>query len=238
MTDKIYKVEVGEKNLPFISEENVNPNVEETTITNNAWYVKKGTSAGNITSITPTNANPSVVTIVWTEDEAEEGPKYGSFIKFSDIEGISKAGAKHPLNGKIIKSTQAGSSGMTYTADENISNAGSSYSAHTANTGRWNDESYYMYFLKDPGDTVKVYYYAKPRPKTSNESEIDLPDELITAVTHMVIGRALSLDGQLQLGSGHKGMAMQMVEDWMKSRTRREQMPDIIPQPLTDFIYK
>ena len=29
MTDKIYKVEVGEKNLPFISEENVNPNVEE-----------------------------------------------------------------------------------------------------------------------------------------------------------------------------------------------------------------
>ena len=237
MTTKVYKVEDGKKNLPYISEEMTNPNVDETTITHNAWYVKKGEAEGPITSISASDAGESVVSFVWTENGHEIGPKYGSFISFSDIKGLDKAATKHPLNGKIVASTTASTIGMIYHADTNLSATGG-YSAHTANTGRWKDESYYIKFLKDPGTDVVIYYYAKPRAKESVDSEIDLPEELITAVAHMVIGRALSLDGQLQLGSGHKGIALQLVQEYIQSRSRREQMPDIVPAPLTDFIYK
>ena len=237
MTSKVYKVQDGTKNLPFISEETTNPNTDETTITNNAWYVKKSNSSGSITSITPTDVAESVVTIVWTEDDEESGPMNGSYIKFSDVVGIDRANYIHPINGKTIQMTTAGSNGASYTADTNLAVAGG-YSAHTGDSGRWQDESYYIHFLKAPGTDVTVYYYAKPRAKESNDSEIDLPHELVTAVAHMVIGRALSLDGQLQIGSGHKGIAMQLIGDYIQLRSRREQMPDIIPQPLTDFIYK
>ena len=234
---KVYKVEDGEKNLPFISEENVNPNTLETTITNNAWYVKQGDGEGDITSITPTDATDSVNTFVWTLTNGS-APIDSTRVKFSEIAGLAKAGEKQYFNGKDFQMATASATGGTYTSTGvNLSGTGG-YSAHTASTGVWEDKSYYMHFLKNPGSDVKIYYYANPRAMTSIDSEVDLPDELISAVSHYVLGRALATDGQLQMASGHKGLAMQIIGDWVQARSRREQYPDIIPQPLTDFIYK
>jgi len=45
------------------------------------------------------------------------------------------------------------------------------------------------------------------------------------------------LDGQLQVGSGHYGIAEKIEKEFIETRNSREGKPDIIPQPLQDFIY-
>lgn len=231
MTTKVYKVESGDTNLPFISEETTNPNTDTTTITNNAWYVKQEKKQGTMDTLAASDADPSVMTFNASSDHGLEA---GSMISLSEIGGFTSSGVKHPLNALNWRITDVSTDVITFNAKTNIN----AYAAYTAASGIWEDVSIRLHFLKAPEGTVTVYYYAKPRAMTDITSEVDLPSELISAVAHMVIARMMSIDGQMQMGSGHRGLAKQIIEEWIQARSRREQYPDIVPGPMIDFINK
>jgi len=234
ITSKIYKVESGSYNLPFISEETTNPNTDTNTITNNAWYVKQDrVLTGEITNLSITDVDPSLCEF----EHPGHGLAVGNRIFISEMADIVKPGVKHPLNGQIWRVVGGDDELVEIYAKTNI-HANEGYSVPLGASGIWEDRTYKIHFLKSPEGTIKVYYYAKPTPMDSLASEVDLPSELISAVVHLVIARLMSIDGQMQMGSGHRGIARQIIEDWIQSRTRREQFPDILPPPLIDFMNK
>ena len=235
VTNKVYKVEVGDKNLPFINEEITNPNVTDADVYQNAYYLKQGTAQHNVTGVSITNVSQSVCTFTITGNTGDS-TQSGSIVRLDKVPGAKKDGFKHPFNGREFETTTYDSGSLIFTADGNYSTT-AGYSAF--GTGAIaTDVGYYINFLKIPEGNVKIYYYARPRRFSSIEDFIDLPSELVSAVSHMVIARILSTDNQMQLGSGHRGIATKIIEDWIQSRSRREQYPDIIPQPLTEFINK
>jgi len=195
ITSKVYKVEAGDRNLPYISEETTNPNTDTTTITNNAWYVKQEITQGTISSLVPTDVALSVVTFTAS---ADHGLEVGSRISISEIGGITKSGVKHPLNGQEWAVTVVSTNSITFVAKDNIHTNGG-YDGYTAASGIFEDVTYRLHFLKAPEGTVKVYYYAKPRTMDSLGSEVDLPSELISAVVHLVIARLMSIDVNAKL---------------------------------------
>jgi hypothetical protein len=234
MTSKIYKVEAGDKNLPFISEETTNPNTATTTITNNAWYVKQDRQlTGELTNLSVTDVDPSLCEF----ENPAHGLEIGNRILISEMTDIVKPGVKHPINGQIWRVVGGDDELVEFYAKTNV-HANEGYSGPLAASGIWEDRTYKIHFLKAPEGTVKVYYYAKPTPMDSLASEVDLPSELISAVVHLIIARLLSTDGQMQMGSGHRGIAKQIIEEWIQARSRREQYPDIVPPPMTNFIDK
>ena len=68
------------------------------------------------------------------------------------------------------------------------------------------------------------------------DSYIDLPDQLIPSVLHYTLGHFLAIDGQLQIASGHRGLARQIEQEYVETISTREAKPDIIPPPLQDFL--
>ena len=95
-----------------------------------------------------------------------------------------------------------------------------------------------IYFTKntDAGKTLKVHYYGKPATKGGVASDIDLPAQLIPACIHFALAHFLALDGQMQLASGHRGLARNIEKEYIETDNAREAKPDIIPLPLQDFI--
>lgn len=93
-------------------------------------------------------------------------------------------------------------------------------------------------FTKDTesGKTLTVSYYASPAAYADLDSFIDLPDQLIPSVIHYTLGHFLALDGQMQMASGHRGLARQIEEEYTATINTREAKPDIIPLPLQDFL--
>ena len=75
-------------------------------------------------------------------------------------------------------------------------------------------------------------------PKTDNTSRVDLPAQLLPAAIHRAAAQIINLDGNLQLGSGHRGLAKALEAEYMGTDRAREAMPDLVPQPLQDFVSK
>ena len=198
--------------------------------------MKQGDRTGPIASGSGTNVDPSVFTMVASTESGADSIS-GALVTFDGIGGVSKTGLKHPLNGVTYKTTTFDDTSIIFTADTDISTV-AGYSAQTASKGVFKDVGYYINFLKVPEGAIKVYYYAKPKRFISLERSVDLPEELISAVAHLVTARILSTDNQLQLGSGHRGLAKQITDDWVQLRSRREQFPDIVPAPMTEFVNK
>ena len=116
---------------------------------------------------------------------------------------------------------------------------GASYQVAYSSGGTWALTGIKVYLTKTPdvGDSLKVYYYANPLPKNGISDSVDLKDQLIPACIHYTLAHFLMLDGQLQVGSGHYGIAEKIEKEFIQTRNSREGKPDIIPQPLQDFIY-
>ena len=235
-TRKVYKVEENDKNLPFISEETMNTNSDTDDISHNAWFVKEDYNEGTISAIARSVSGDTTFAVTYaTVDSAS--PTVGAYVKFSEIVGCGAASGTsvenepHPLNGKLIQiATDDGTDmGFTLTGDLDAN-----YVAY-ASGGIWQEESLSIQFLKKPTYGVKIYYYAKPRVRTSLISEVDLPDIIVPGVVHMVLGNLLAQDGQMRLAAAHRGMGRSIFEDYMKSRTSREQFPDVLPFPMPDF---
>ena len=88
----------------------------------------------------------------------------------------------------------------------------------------------------EAGKSLVVSYYASPTAYSDNDSHIDLPEQLIPSVLHYTLGHFLALDGQLQMASGHRGLARDMELEYTATINTREAKPDIIPLPLQDFL--
>jgi len=228
---RIYKVALigsnDSKAVPYVSEKRYAEGTDEATIQNIGYFVsEEDSSSGTITGAT--SANPIVVT------SSSHGLETGDKVKIAGVVGLlSATGAKSEVNDVVHEITVA--SANTFS----IPVKGAAYATAYGSGGTWTLKGVKLTLTKTPdsGSTLKVYYYANPLPKNAITDGVDLPDQLIPACVHYSLAHFLLLDGQMQMGSGHYGLAEKIEKEFIETRNAREAKPDIIPPPLQDFIF-
>ena len=222
---QIYKVELDQTDVPFVDESAIISNVDDDDVSRIGYYTKTDTSTGSITAIT--SASPSEVT------SASHGLTTGDYVIFSEIVGHYVTATKiSRLNGKRLAVTKDSDNTFTVAVDSSSGTTG--YSSG----GFWQEDIHKLYLTKNPdsGDTLKVYYYAKPEPKSSIVSRVDLPEQLIPSAIHNTLGHFLNLGGNLQVGSGHMGLAKKIEQDYIETSRAKEPMPHMVPNPMQAFV--
>jgi hypothetical protein len=222
VTEQIIKVELDGADVPFVDESTIISTSSDDDVSRIGFYLKTGVSSGSITTVTI--ASPSQIT------STSHGLSTGDYVVFSEIRGVILSKVS-PLNGKMFAVTKVDDDNFTVAVDT------TSHSAHTSSTGVWNEDTKKIHLTKTPesGDTLKVYYYAKPQPKNNIRSRIDLPNQLIPAVIHRTLAHFLNISGKLQFGSGHNGLAEKLEADYIKVSRTREAMPHLVPNPMQVF---
>ena len=223
---QIYKVELDQTDVPFVDESSIISNVEDDDVSKIGYYIKTDTSTGSITGIT--SASPSVVT------SASHGLETGDYVVFSEIAGHYLTATKVSfLNGKRLAITSTGDDTFTVA----VNSSGGTTTDYVSG-GIWQEATHKLYLTKNPdsGDTLKVYYYAKPEPKASISSRVDLPAQLIPAAIHNTLGHFLNLGGNLQVGSGHMGLARKLEQEYIDTSRAKEPMPHMVPNPMQSFV--
>jgi hypothetical protein len=227
ITPAVYKVELGETLVPFVPEASINSNIKDTDVSNIGFFLKTHNINGSITGIS--KADPAVVT------STAHGLSTDDRVKISEVSGFLESGDEYGT----LSTVNGLNHSITKVTDDTFSVPldSSAYNVAYTSGGVWTHTPYKLHFTKAPdsGD-ITVYYYASPRPRNSQNSEVDLPDILVTSAIHYVISKLLDLDGQLQVGSGHRGIGRSHEEEYKRSHTAREVMPDIIPPPMADWI--
>tara|TARA_R100001082_G_scaffold16399_1_gene8285 strand:+ start:1018 stop:1935 length:918 start_codon:yes stop_codon:yes gene_type:complete len=222
---QVYKVELDQADVPFVDESAIISNVEDDDVSKIGYYIKTDTSTGSITGVT--GASPSVVT------SASHGLETGDYVVFSEIKGhyVTASKVSH-LNNKRLAITKVDANSFSVAVDS--SGSTTAYSSG----GFWQEDTHKLYLTKNPdsGDTLKVYYYAKPEPKSSIASRVDLPEQLIPAAIHNTLGHFLNLGGNLQVGSGHMGLAKKLEQEYIDTSRAKEPMPHLIPNPMQVFV--
>ena len=222
---QIYKVEFDQADVPFVDESAIISNVDDDDVSKIGYYIKTDVSTGSITGIT--SASPTVIT------SSSHGLDTGDFVIFSEIKGHYTTATKiSHLNSKRLSIIKVDDN--SYSVAVNSSSGTTAYSSG----GFWQEDTQKLYLTKNPdsGNTLKVYYYAKPEPKTSVASRVDLPEQLIPAAIHNTLGHFLTLGGNLQDGSGHMGLAKKLEQDYIETSRAKEPMPHIIPNPMQVFV--
>jgi len=222
---QIYKVELDQVDVPFVDESAIISNVEDDDVSKIGYYIKTDTSTGSITAIT--SASPSAVT------SASHGLETGDYVIFSEIKGHYTTASKvSHLNSKRLVITKVDANSFSVAVDS--SSGTTAYSSG----GFWQEDTHKLYLTKNPdsGDALKVYYYAKPEPKSSIASRVDLPEQLIPAAIHNTLGHFLNLGGNLQVGSGHMGLAKKLEQEYIDTSRAKEPMPHLVPNPMQVFV--
>ena len=232
-SNKVYKVELEDgtgstKAVPYLDDAVMFYSTDEDTISNLAYTLRVDATSGSITG--GTRANPCAIT------SASHGLDSGDFVIFSEIDGLNlSATSVNALNGKRLAVTVTDSNTYTVAVDTS-----SGYVA-VATAGIWQEDTVKIVFNKTPSTdstAIRVFFYARPEPKTDSSSRVDLPDQLLPAAIHRAVAQLINLDGNLQLGAGHRGLAKALEDEYMGTDRAREAMPDLIPQPLQDFVGK
>ena len=232
-SNKVYKVELEDgtgstKAVPYLDDAVMFYSTDEDTISNLAYTLRTDATSGSIT--VGTRASPCAIT------SASHGLDSGDFVIFSEIDGLNlSATGVNAINGKRLAVTVTDANTFTVAVDTS-----SGYDA-VATTGKWQEDTVKIVFNKTPSTdstAIRVFFYARPEPKTDNSSRIDIPNQLIPAAIHRAVAQLVNLDGNLQLGSGHRGLAKALEAEYMGTDRAREAMPDLIPQPLQDFVGK
>ena len=232
-SNKIYKVELEDSTgstraVPYIDDSVMYFSTDEDTISNIGYTLRTDATSGSLTA--GTRANPCSIT------SASHGLDSGDYVIFSEVVGLDlSATSVNALNGKRLAVTVTDANTFTVAVDTS-----SGYGAN-GTAGKWQEDTLKIVFNKTPSSdssNVRVFYYARPEPKTDNTSRIDLPAQLIPAAIHRAVAQIVNLDGNLQLGSGHRGLAKALEDEYMGTDRAREAMPDLVPQPLQDFVSK
>ena len=223
ISDQIYKVELSKADVPFVPESAIISDIADSDVSKIGYYLKTDTSTGSITGITI--ASPSEIT------SASHGLDTGDYVIFSEIDGhyVTATKVSH-LNGKRLA--------ITSVDDNNFSVAVNSGGATAySSDGFWQEDTKKIYLTKTPdsGGTLNVFYYAKPEPKNNITSRIDLPNQLIPAAIHRTLAHFLDIGGNLQIGSGHRGLAEKLEQEYVDTARAREPMPHIVPSPMQAF---
>ena len=223
---QIYKVELDQKDVPFVDESAIISNVEDDDVSKIGYYIKTDNSFVK-TILGMTTASPTVIST------NNHSLTTGDYVVFSEIEGHFVTDTKvSGLNGKRFAITTVDDNRFSVTL-----NSSSGYSAYTGG-GVYEKDNKELYLTKNPdsGSTLKVYYYSKPLRKENSSSKVDLPKQLIPAVIHETLGHFLNLGGNLQVGSGHMGLAKKIEQEYIDTSRAREPMPHMVPNPMQSFV--
>lgn len=222
---QIYKVELDKVNVPFVDESAIISDVADDDVSKIGYYIKTDTSTGSISAVT-TASTTQVASI-------SHGLDTGDYAIFSEIVGHYVTATKVSyLNGNRLAVTVI--TDDAFTVPVNSSSGTTGYDTG----GYWQEDTHKLYLTKNPdsGDTLKVYYYAKPEPKANIRSRVDLPDQLVPAAVHQTLGHFLNLGGNLQVGSGHMGLAKKLEQEYVATSRAKEPMPHLIPNPMQSFV--
>ena len=228
---RIYKVTMtgnnDSKNIPFVSERRYAEGMDEDLIQNIGYFVsEEQATTGSITAMT--RDNPSVIT------SASHGLETGQSVKITGVSGmLLDTGQPSEINDVVHEITVTSANAFS------IPIMAASYQVAYSSAGTWALTGIKITLTKSPeaGRSLKVFYYASPLLKNSITDGIDLPEQLIPACVHYTLAHFLLLDGQMQIGSGHYGLAEKIEKEFIETRNSREGKPDIIPPPLQDFIF-
>jgi len=223
VTNQIFRVQFDEILIPFVSKKDASA-LAASKIQNNSCYYDENVDKGVITA--GTSANPINIT------DVAHGLVSNEKVKISEIAGLLlAAGSLSGVNGMTHNITKIDVDNFTIPVD------GSAYAVAYSSGGVWRNKTKKIVFIKTPdsGKTITVNYYAKPEPRNSIVSDIDLPDGLENAAVHYTLARLLKLDSKFQLASGHSGIAKKYEDEYFDVNRNREIMPDIIPLPLQTF---
>lgn len=232
-SNKVYKVELEDgtgstKAVPYIDDAVMFYSTDEDTISNLAFTLRTDATSGSLSA--GTRANPCSIT------STAHGLDSGDYVVFSEVVGLAlTATSVNALNGKRLAVTVTDAN--TFTVAVNTS---SGYGAN-ATAGKWQEDTMKIVFNKTPSTdstAIRVFYYARPEPKTDNTSRVDLPGQLVPCAIHRTVAQILNLDGNLQMGSGHRGLAKALESEYMGTDRAREAMPDLVAMPLQDFVGK
>ena len=232
-SNKVYKVELEDgtgstKAVPYIDDAVMFYSTDEDTVSNLAFTLRTDATSGSLSA--GTRANPCSIT------STAHGLDSGDYVVFSEVVGLAlTATSVNALNGKRLAVTVTDAN--TFTVAVNTS---SGYGAN-ATAGKWQEDTMKIVFNKTPSTdstAIRVFYYARPEPKTDNTSRVDLPGQLVPCAIHRTVAQLLNLDGNLQMGSGHRGLAKALENEFMGTDKAREAMPDLVAMPLQDFVGK
>lgn len=232
-SNKVYKVELEDgtgstKAVPYIDDAVMFYSTDEDTVSNLAFTLRTDATSGSLSA--GTRANPCSIT------STAHGLDSGDYVVFSEVVGLAlTATSVNALNGKRLAVTVTDANTFTVAV-----NTTSGYGAD-ATAGKWQEDTMKIVFNKTPSTdstAIRVFYYARPEPKTDNTSRVDLPGQLVPCAIHRTVAQILNLDGNLQMGSGHRGLAKALESEYMGTDRAREAMPDLVPMPLQDFVGK
>ena len=224
ISDQIYKVELSKSDVPFVPESAIISDIADSDVSKIGYYLKTDTSTGSITA--GTRAVLCEVTSV------AHGLDTGDYVIFSEVDGLNHDTTKvNALNGKRLAITKVSADAFTININTNAD-----YDS-VATSGFWQEDTKKIYLTKTPdsGGTLNVFYYAKPEPKNNITSRIDLPNQLIPAAIHRTLAHFLDIGGNLQIGSGHRGLAEKLEQEYVDTARAREPMPHIVPSPMQSF---
>ena len=228
ITEQFYKVELDKTDVPFVPESSIISNVSDDDVSKIGYYLKTDTSERGVITGLATGSSSSPVT------DPSHGLEVGDYVIISEVKGVDNTTTKvNAVNGLRFE--------VTYTYDANTftipANTASGFSSYVSG-GVWELDNKQIHLTKNPdsGGTLKVFYYAKPEPKNNISSRIDLPNQLIPSAIHRTIAHFLDLGGQLQMGSGHRGLAEKLELTYVETSRAKEPMPHIIPNPMQSFV--
>ena len=243
---QVYKVELISSNtsssdsksvVPFIPESAM-INDDDANVTNVGYFLKTDISRDTVAVTSVFGSASGSVNTLTIDSTSAHGLTTGDYVIFSEIIAVNTAANQayydEFVNGKKFSVTVTDSDTFTVSVTSNAT-AAAAIAADTV-SGQWVEDSKKIYFSKDVSGTVKVYYYAAPEAKNSVTSRVDLPDQLIPAAIHSVVGQCLDLSGALQVGAGHRALAAGIEADYLRTSRAKEAMQDILPLPLQDFV--
>lgn len=227
---QVYKVELDNKDVPFVDEASVISGISDDNISHIGYFLKTDNSrTGIITNVTQ-SAN-AVIT------STAHGLTTNDYIIISEVKGATEAVTGNDIiNGRSNVGTIPSDDQFTLNPAKDTTN-GTNAHAYISG-GIWELDNKQIHLTKTPsaGKTLKVYYYSKPLKKDSVRSRIDLPDQLIPVAIHETLGHFLNLAGNLQLGTGQMGLAKKIEKDYIETSRAKEPMPHLMPNPMQVFV--
>ena len=223
---QIIKVEQDGKIIPFLGEKNGSTDSDSDTVTNLGYWTREQTDIVS-TSLTLTADTTTGVTT------PAHGLEDGDFIRISEVVGfLSATGTLSEFNGVRHEVVSASTNEFGIAIDS------SGYAvAQVGTSGLIRYDNKLLLFNKNTSadNDIKVYYYSAPRPKSSIESEVDVPELLIWASVYRTVAEFLNIDGKLQVASGFRGLAKESIDEYLEESRNREPQFDRLVLHMQEF---
>lgn len=150
----------------------------------------------------------------------------GDYVRYSDIVGARASGEIHRMNGEAWPVTWIDENSYSIPLDSSTFDKWDS-------GGRWRQCTYVLDFKLEmaAGTRYEVVYETIPMQRVSEESIVDLPSGMWTAVVDRVIAQAYDLSGNPQFGSGYKGKSDSKANDNKLAEAKRNRN-NTKPRPI------